>query len=79
MDIYRPHTAELYKKIMNAAKIEGKKACAKGLRHAIGVALVTNKVPLIYIKEILGHSDIKKKQIYTYLLGDERRELVSRT
>lgn len=67
------------KRIMKQAEIDGKKACAKGLRHAMGVALAVNKVPLIHIKEILGHSDIKKTQIYTYLLGAERRELVSRT
>lgn len=67
------------KRVMAAAGIEGKKACAKGLRHALGVALAMNKVPLVHIKEVLGHSDIKKTQIYTYLLGEERRELVSRT
>ncbi|MEO1262044.1 MAG: site-specific integrase [Bacteroidota bacterium] len=67
------------KRIMEQADIKGKKACAKGLRHAIGVALAMNKVPLIHIKEILGHTDISKTQIYTYLLGKERREMVSRT
>lgn len=66
------------KKVMAKAGITGKKACPRGLRHALGVALILNRVPLPRVQEWLGHADIKNTEIYTYVIGDERRELMSR-
>ncbi|MFK7979292.1 MAG: tyrosine-type recombinase/integrase [Saprospiraceae bacterium] len=66
------------KKVMAKAEITGKKACPRGLRHALGVALVLNRVPLPRVKEWLGHADIKNTEIYTYVMGNERREMMAR-
>ena len=66
------------KKVMAKAGITGRKACPRGLRHALGVALVLNRVPLPRVQEWLGHANIKNTEIYTYVIGDERREMMAR-
>lgn len=66
------------KQIMTKADIKGKRATARGLRHSMGVVLALNKVPLNTIQKILGHKDIKNTMIYTQLVEDERRDLVSK-
>ena len=64
--------------LMREAEIAGPQACAKGLRHAFGVAAVEAGVPLPTISGLLGHADIKTTAIYTTALGAEQRELVAR-
>ncbi|MEZ4995100.1 MAG: site-specific integrase [Saprospiraceae bacterium] len=72
-------TASNYiKKVMDKAGISGLKATARGLRHSIGVTLAQEKVPLHVIQQILGHASIKNTEIYTHIVGKERREMISR-
>ena len=63
---------------MAAAEVTGPQACAKGLRHAYGVAAVEAGVPLPTIAAVLGHAAITTTAIYTTALGAEARELVAR-
>lgn len=65
-------------RVMKAAKITGKKACPKGLRHAFGVAAVENKVPVSQIQEWLGHRYIDSTAVYIRTQGKERRNLAQR-
>ena len=58
---------------MAAAAIEGPQACAKGLRHAYGVAAVAAGVPLPTVVAVLGHAHLT-----TTAIGAEGRELVAR-
>lgn len=64
--------------LMESAGIAGPQACAKGLRHAYGVAAVAAGVPLPTIAAVLGHSDITTTAIYTTAVGAEARDLVAR-
>lgn len=66
------------KKVMKIAKIDGKKACAKGLRHSFGVMAVENKIPLPQLREWMGHRFIDSTAIYMQAKGKERRSLAQR-
>lgn len=66
------------KKVMKEAGIEGKKSCAKGLRHSFGVRAIENKIPLHQLKDWLGHRFMDSTAIYTKAKGKERRELAER-
>ena len=63
---------------MAAAAIEGPQACAKGLRHAYGVAAVAAGVPLPTVVAVLGHAHLTTTALYTTAIGAEGRELVAR-
>ncbi len=76
---FTDRTARRYvKAIMKEAELSGKKACAKGLRHAFGIACVENNIPLTEIQQLMGHSFLRNTAIYTTVKGAERRSLVSR-
>ena len=74
----RPTAARHVARLMRSAGIEGPQACAKGLRHAYGVAAVTAGVPLPTVAAVLGHADLTTTAIYTTAIGAEARELVAR-
>ena len=74
----RPTAARHVARLMRAAGIEGPQACAKGLRHAYGVAAVSAGVPLPTVAAVLGHADLTTTAIYTTAIGAEARELVAR-
>ena len=74
----RPTAARYVARLMRAAGIEGPQACAKGLRHAYGVAAVAAGVPLPTVATVLGHADLTTTAIYTTAIGAEARELVAR-
>lgn len=66
---FTDRTGENYiKKVMTCAGISGKKANARGLRHAFGVAAATNEIPMQQLQQWLGHcypgSTIVYDQIY---------------
>lgn len=63
---------------MNAAGISGKKASSRGLRHSMGFMLALDKVPVNVIQDILGHKFPESTQIYMQILGEDRRELISK-
>ena len=46
-------------------------------RHSFATALITNNIPLLVIKELLGHSDVRMTQIYTSVVDCKRDEVVN--
>jgi integrase/recombinase XerD len=68
----------LVKRVMERAGIEGAQATGKGLRHAFGVAMLTGKtpMPLHLLAQVMGHSSSSTTEIYTQLVGVERRQVV---
>jgi integrase len=62
---------------MRRAKIEGKQATAKGLRHGFGVAMATakNPIPIHLLAKALGHSSTSTTEIYLTIIGKEERGL----
>ena len=64
--------------IMKEAKIKGKKASPKGLRHSFGIHAVLSGVPITKIQKWLGHSHISTTAIYTDAVGKEEEELAKR-
>ena len=65
------------KRVMTRAKIEGKQATAKGLRHGFGVAMATakNPIPIHLLAKALGHSSTSTTEIYLTIIGKEERGL----
>jgi hypothetical protein len=66
------------REVMRAAKITGRHASPKGLRHAFGVCAIQSNVPLNLIQRWLGHADIKTTTIYTDAMGPEERQFAAR-
>jgi integrase/recombinase XerD len=76
---FTDRTAQNYiKTVMKEADISGLKSTSRGLRHSMGVMLAKDNVPLNVIQKLLGHSDIKNTMIYTQVISDERRGMISR-
>lgn len=77
-DMSRPTAYRLVKRVMDRAKITGKCATGKGLRHGFGVAMVSgpNPLPLHILAQIMGHTNTKTTEIYLQVIGDEKRKLV---
>ena len=69
-------TSRRIKSAMEAAKISGIRACAKGLRHGFAVYAVS-KAPLTMVKKWLGHSSLKTTEIYLNIVGAEEREIAA--
>jgi integrase len=67
------------KDLMAAAKITGKQASPKGLRHAFAIACVSAAIPISTVQRWLGHADLKTTSIYLNFVGEEEREQASRT
>ena len=64
---------------MEAANITGKKASAKGLRHAYAVNRLLGGVPLVTVKDLMGHTSIQTTEIYLQVMGGEKKDLVLST
>jgi len=69
----------LVKRVMDRAKIRGKQATGKGLRHGFGVAMVTAKkpLPIHVLSQLMGHTDTKTTEIYLQVVGEEKRKMVA--
>ena len=61
---------------MDVAKITGKKASAKGLRHGFAVHLVLKKIPITKVQKYLGHTSITTTEFYLQVLGEEEIEMM---
>lgn len=67
------------KRNMVAAGIVGKKASSKGLRHGFGVHMVLNGVPLVMIKDLMGHTSTQTTEIYLQVMGGDKRDMILNT
>ncbi len=61
---------------MAAAGIDGPQATSKGLRHAWGIAMIEGGAPITFVRDLLGHSDVKTTEIYLQVIGKEKCNLV---
>lgn len=66
------------KTVMEAAGLIGKKASARGLRHAYGVNAALAKVPESCIQKWLGHAKAETSAIYLNTTGPEDRAIAKR-
>jgi integrase/recombinase XerD len=65
--------------VMQAAGLtDPASASPKGLRHAFGVAAVSNGIPLNLVQRWLGHAQVTTTAIYADALGEEERSIASR-
>lgn len=64
------------KRNMEASDVTGKKATSKGLRHGFAVHLVTKGVPLVTVKDLMGHTSIQTTEIYLQVMGGEKRKMI---
>ncbi len=64
--------------VMDAAGLCGEKACAKGLRHGLGVHAVMNDVPETRIKNWLGHASLATTEIYINTAAPEDRAMAQK-
>jgi integrase/recombinase XerD len=68
----------LVKRVMDRARIKGKQATGKNLRHGFGVAMVRAQkpLPLHILSQLMGHSDTKTTEVYMQVVGEEKRKMV---
>lgn len=63
------------KHLMAQAKIDGPKACPKGLRHAFGARATMAGVPLHMLQRWMGHASMETTAIYATVLGPDQLRL----
>ena len=68
----------LIKRIMARAKINGVRACPKGLRHGFAVECIANAIPLTTLQKWMGHARLETTAIYLQVMGAEERRLARR-
>ena len=66
------------KTVMEAAGINGTKACGRGLRHAYGVHAALSDVPETRIKKWLGHESLDTTEVYLDMATHEDRMLAEK-
>nr|WP_315899324.1 tyrosine-type recombinase/integrase [Gluconacetobacter diazotrophicus] len=59
-------------------RVSGPAASPKGLRHAFGVAAVTNAIPLNLVQKWLGHAQLTTTAIYANAVGAEEQDIARR-
>ncbi len=75
---HRTTAWRLIKKVMTKARLSGRAACPRGLRHAFGVGTLQSGVPLNLVQRWLGHARMTTTAIYAGAIGPEERELARR-
>lgn len=68
----------LVRTVMTAAEIDGVRACARGLRHALGVHAAVREIPETRIRFWLGHASLETTAIYLDAIGAEDRAIAER-
>jgi len=64
--------------VMQAARLDGPHASAKGLRHGFGVAAVSAGIPLNLVQKWLGHAQLSTTAIYADTVGAEEKDIAKR-
>jgi len=67
----RPTAYRLVKRVMDRAKIRGKQATGKGLRHSFSLTMLSGHkpLPLHILAQLMGHSSTKTTEIYLQAIG----------
>lgn len=65
------------KSVMQSARIYGKQASPKGLRHGYGIHALRSGVRLQMLQKWLGHASMSTTAIYSTAIGKEEREHAS--
>ena len=66
------------KAVMMQARICGRHASPKGLRHGFGVHAVRSGVPLNLVQRWLGHAQLSTTAIYADIVGPEEIAMAER-
>ena len=53
------------------ARVTGRRACPRGLRHGFGVGTLQNAVPLVLIQRLMGHAKLATTAIYLAVSGPD--------
>tara|TARA_X000001036_G_scaffold350481_1_gene331194 strand:- start:547 stop:1464 length:918 start_codon:yes stop_codon:yes gene_type:complete len=66
----------IIKRIAKKAGLDHEKISPHVVRHAFATHLLANGADLRIIQSLLGHSDISSTQLYTHVLGNQKKSLV---
>ena len=76
----KPYSSSSVQKLVRrATKAAGisKRVTPHMLRHCFGIHLLDSGTDLRYIKELLGHNDIKTTLIYTHVTNKDLSKIIS--
>jgi DNA-binding XRE family transcriptional regulator len=68
----------IVKHVMSLARVFGRQACPRGLRHSFGVNTLQAGVPLNLIQRWMGHARLSTTAIYANVCGPEEASFAAR-
>jgi len=72
--ITRECVFQLIKKICKELEIDPEKAHPHTFRHSFAVHCIMNKIPVVIVKEWLGHSNLASTLLYLEILSQDTRD-----